>query len=100
MCFLVFHCSLWCSSVFYELSKWGLVIFCFHCSGFMGDKIFSLSLILFAGRMSDSCNSCFVGDFALLGVVLVGLVEPTCVFVWTKTFDFSPFLTRWCAGAG
>ena len=41
--------------------------FCLSCSGFMGDKFFTLSLIFFGGRFGDTCNSCFVGDFALLG---------------------------------
>ena len=58
----------------------------------MGDKIFSLPLILFGGRIGDLYNSCFVGDFALL-VVRVGVVDPTCVFVWSTTLDLSPFQT-------
>ena len=57
----------------------------------MRDKFFSLSLMLFGGRIGDLCNGCFVGDFALLGVVRVGMVDSTCVFVWTTTFDLSPF---------
>ena len=55
--------------------------FCFSCSGLMGDKFFSLSLMLFVGRIGDLCNGCFDGDFALLGVVRVGVIDPTCVFV-------------------
>ena len=39
--------------------------FYFSCSGFMGDKFLSLSLMLFGGRIGDLCNGCFVGDFAL-----------------------------------
>ena len=53
--------------------------FCFSCSGLMGDRFFSLSLMLFGGRIGDLCNGCFDGDFALLGVVLVGVIDPTCV---------------------
>ena len=34
----------------------------------MGDKFFSLSLMLFVGRIGDLCNGYFDGDFALLGV--------------------------------
>ena len=45
----------------------------------MGDKFFSLSLLLFGGRISNLCNGCFDGDFALLGVVRVGVINPTCV---------------------
>ena len=44
----------------------------------MGDKFFSLSLMLFGGRIGDLCNGCFDGDFALL-VVGVGVIDPTCV---------------------
>ena len=42
---------------------------------------FSLSLMLFDGRIGDLCNGCFDGDFALLGVVRVGVIDPKCVFV-------------------
>ena len=63
------------------------------CSGLMGDKLFSPSLMLFGGRMGDLCNGCFVGYFALLGEVRVGVIDPTCVFVWTTTLDLSPFPT-------
>ena len=73
--------------------------FCLSCSGFMGHKFFSLTLMLFGGRIGNSCNGCFVGDFALLGVVRVGLVDRTCVFVGTTTLDLSPFPTRCWAGA-
>ena len=50
--------------------------FCLSCSGFLGDKFFSLSfslsLIDFDGWIGDLCKKCFVGgDFALLGVVCV-----------------------------
>ena len=55
--------------------------FCFSCSGLMGDRFFSLSLMLFDGRIGDLCNGCFDGGFALLGVVRVGVIGPTCVFV-------------------
>ena len=37
--------------------------FCFSSSGFMGDRFFSLSLMLFGGRIGDLCNGCFDGDF-------------------------------------
>ena len=59
----------------------------------MGDKFFSQSLMLFGGQISDLCNGCFVGDFALLGVVRAGMVDPTCVFVWNTTLDLFPFPT-------
>ena len=52
---------------------------------------FSLSLMLFGGRIGDLCNSCFDGDFLLLGVVRVGVIDPTSVFVWSTTLDLSPF---------
>ena len=55
--------------------------FCFSRSGLMGDMFFSLFLMLFGGRIGDLCNSCFDGDFSLLGVVRVGVIDPTCVFV-------------------
>ena len=42
---------------------------------------FILSLMLFGGRIDDLCNGCFDGDSALLGVVHVGVIDPTCVFV-------------------
>ena len=41
----------------------------------------NLSLMLLGGRIGDLCNGCFVGDFALLGDVRFGVVDPTCVFV-------------------
>ena len=68
-------------------------------SGLMGDKFFSLSLMLFGGWIGDLCNDCFDGDFALLGVVRVGVIDPTCVFVWTTTLDLSPFPTCCWSGA-
>ena len=46
----------------------------------MGDRFFSLSLMIFGGRIGDLCDGCFDGDFALLGVVRVGVINPTCVF--------------------
>ena len=64
--------------------------FCFSCSGLMGDRFFSLSLMLFGGRIGDLCYGCFDGDFALLEV-RVGVIDPTCIFVWTTTLDLSSF---------
>ena len=65
----------------------------------MGDKFFSLFLMLFGGQIGDLCNGCFDGDFALLGVVRVGVIDPTSVFVWTTTLDLSPFSTGcWLLG--
>ena len=69
------------------------------CSGLMGDKFLSLSLMLFGERIGDLCNGCFDGDFALLGVVCVGVIDPTCVFVWTTTLDLCPFPACCLAGA-
>ena len=54
--------------------------FCFSYSGRMGDRFFSLSLMIFGGRIGDLCNGCFDGDFALL-VVRVGVIDPSCVSV-------------------
>ena len=71
----------------------GACDFCFSCLGLMADKIFCLSLMLFGGRIGDLCNGCFVGDFALLGAVRVGVIDTTCVFVYTITLDLSPFPT-------
>ena len=42
--------------------------FCLSCSGFLGDN---LSLTVFVEQIGNLCKSCFVGDFALLGVVCV-----------------------------
>ena len=67
--------------------------FCFSCSGLMGDKFFSLSLMLFGGRIGDLCNGCFDGDFALLGVVRVVVQTKTHVGSITPTLDLSPFAT-------
>ena len=58
----------------------------------MGDKFFSLSLMLLGGWIGDLCNGRFYGDFALVGVVRVEVIDPMCVFVWT-TLDLSPFPT-------
>ena len=55
--------------------------------------------MLFGGRIDDLCNGSFVGDFVLLGAVRVGVVDPTCIFVWTTTLDLSPFPTCCSAGA-
>ena len=44
------------------------------------ETCFLVSLMLFGGPIGDLCNDCF-GDFALLGVVRVGVIDPTCVFV-------------------
>ena len=46
----------------------------------MGDRFFSLSLMLFGGRIGDLCNGCFDGDFALLGVVRVGVIDRVFLF--------------------
>ena len=51
--------------------------FCLSCSSLIGDKFFSLSLMLFGGWIGDLCNGCFAGDFELLGVVHVGVVDST-----------------------
>ena len=77
----------------------GACDFCLSCSGCLGDKFFSLSLMLFGGQIGVLCNSCIVGDFALLGVVCVRVVDCTCVFVKTTTLDLSPFPTCCWAGA-
>ena len=37
--------------------------FCFSCSGLIGDKCLSLSLMFFDGWIGDLCNGCFDGDF-------------------------------------
>ena len=69
----------------------------FCCSIFLEDKFFSLSLMVFGGRIGDLCKSCFIGgDFELLGgVVCAGVLDPICVFSWTNSLDFSLFLTCW-----
>ena len=64
--------------------------FCFSCSGLMEDTFFSLSSMLFGGRIGDLCNCCFDGDFALLGVVRVGVIDPTCVFCLNYNIRFLP----------
>ena len=58
----------------------------------MGDKFF-VSLMLFGGRIGDLCNGCFTGDFALLEVIRVRVVDPKCAFVCFITLDLSPFPT-------
>ena len=61
---------------------------------FLVDKFFSRSLTVFGLQIGDLCKSCFVArDFALLRVVQVRVVDPTCVFAWTTLLDFSLFLT-------
>ena len=77
----------------------GACDFCLSFTGFMENKIFNLSLMLFSGRIGDLCNSYFDSEFALLGVVRVGVIDPTCVFVGTTTWDLSPFPNHWWAGA-
>ena len=73
--------------------------FCLSCSGFMEDNFFSLSLMLFGGQICDLSNGCFVEHFELLGVVCIGVIDPTCVFVWKTTLDLSLFPTYCWAGA-
>ena len=82
-------------------SAWlmGACDFCLRCSSLMGDKFFSLSSVLFGGRIGDLCNGYFVGYFALLGVIHVGVVDPMCVFVWTITLDLFLFPTCCWDGA-
>ena len=46
-------------------------------------------MMVFGERIGDLCKSCFVGDFTLLGVVLVGVVDPMCIFAWNTLLDFS-----------
>ena len=53
----------------------GTCNFCLSCSGFMGDKFFSLFLTLFAGLICDLYNGCLVGDFEPLGVVRAGVIR-------------------------
>ena len=73
MCFLVFHCLFGVHLYFHCLAK----LFRFY-----GRQVFLVYLkMLFGGRIRDLCNSCFAGDFALLGMVHVGVVDPTYVFV-------------------
>ena len=36
--------------------------------------------MLFCGRIGDLFNGCFDGDFALLGVVRIGVIDLTCVY--------------------
>ena len=57
----------------------------------MADKFGFLSLMHFGGRIGDLCNGCFDGDFAIFGVVRVGVIDPARVF---NTLDLSPFPTR------
>ena len=52
--------------------------------------------MLFGGVIGDLY---FAGDVTLLRVVCVGVVDPTCVLVWTTTLDLSPLPTYCCAGA-
>ena len=59
----------------------------------MGDKFFRLTLMLLGGQIGDLYNDCFAGDFSLLEVVLVGVVDRMRVFVWIATLDLSPLLT-------
>ena len=36
-------------------------------SNFLEDKIFSLSLLVFGGKIRDLCDICFIGDFIVFG---------------------------------
>ena len=56
-----------------------------------------MSLILFRGRIVDLCNGCFDGDFAPLGVVCVGVIDPTCVFCLDYNIGFLP-IPCWLVG--
>ena len=60
---------------------------------------FLVYLMLFGGRIGDLCNGCFDGDFTLLGVVRVGVIDPTCVFCLDYNIDLFPFTTCCRAGA-
>ena len=72
----------------YIFTAW-LMKACDFCSGFMGDKFIRLSLMLFCVRIGDLCNSCFVGDFASLGVVRVVVVVLNVKTVLFQTIQFS-----------
>ena len=56
--------SLFALVFIYIFPTWlmGAYDFCSSCSGFMEDKFFSLSLMLFGGRIDDLCNGCFCFD--------------------------------------
>ena len=58
----------------------GACDFCLSCSGLMGDKFFSLSLMVFGGQIGDLCDGCFDGDFALLAVVHVRVILRVFLF--------------------
>ena len=84
------------------LSLFTLVFICIFAVWLMGGCDFCLNMsygrqvflvYLFIGRIGDLYNSCFDGNFSLLGVVRVGVIDPTCVFVWTTILDISPFPT-------
>ena len=69
--------------------------FCLSCSGFMREVFFSQSLMIFGGWIGDLRNSCFVGDFALLGLLRVGVVDPTrffffCLDYHIRSLHFQP----------
>ena len=84
MCFLVFHCSLWCSYAFFQLGQMELVIFCLSGSGFLGDKFLSLSLIVFSEQIENLYKGWFAGD------------DSKCVYPWITSLDFSLFVTSCC----
>ena len=69
--------------------------FYLSCSSFLGDKIFSLSLMVFGEQIGDLYKSYFIGrDFSLSGgVVYVQVVDSMCVVPWTTTVDLSLFVT-------
>ena len=66
--------------------------FCLTCSAVIGDKCFSLSLMLLSRRSGDLCNGYFFWRFfAHLAVVSLRMVDRACNFVWF-TWDLSSFL--------
>ena len=75
--------------------------FCLSGSGFLGDKFFSLSLMIFGGRIGDLFELAFVDFLFLGGIVCVWVVDFVYIFPLIITLDGSLFvessLSRVCA---
>ena len=93
-----FHLFMYGYAIYFKCTSWSfLVHFGVHLYFRMLSKSYErqdycLSLMISGERIGNLCNCCFVVDFAFL-VVRVGVIDPTCIFVWTTILDLSPFLT-------
>ena len=65
MRFLVFHCSIWNSYVFFQLDQWELMVFC------LSWETNFLVWWFLVGGLETYVKAVFLGDFPLVGEVVL-----------------------------